>query len=70
MMGGITNQIGDDVLIEDPEGLESETERLFIGFGGLCLQEDPQLPPEALRKEFLNSRLTGSQSPPIKDTQD
>jgi len=38
-------------------------ERLFIGFGGLCLQEDPQLPPEALRKEFLNSRLTGPQSP-------
>jgi len=34
MISGITNQIGDDVLLEDPEGLESETERLFIEFGG------------------------------------
>jgi hypothetical protein len=70
MISSITNQIGDDVLLEDPEGLESETERLFIGFGGLCLQGDPPLIPEALRKEFLNSRLTGPQSPPGNDTKD
>jgi hypothetical protein len=64
----ITNQIGDDVLLEDPEGLESETERLFIGFGGLCLQEDPPSPPEAWRKAFLNSPVTEPKSPPDNDT--
>ena len=70
MIGSITNQIGDDVLIEDPEGLESETERLFIGFGGLCLQEGTPLPPEAWRKPSLDSRVIGPQSPPIKDSKD
>jgi hypothetical protein len=28
----------DEVLLEDPPGLESEQERLFIGFGGFALQ--------------------------------
>jgi hypothetical protein len=38
---GGTACLADDILVEDPQGLESEQERLMLGFGGYMTSSDP-----------------------------
>ena len=58
MTSGFSSPIGDDVLVEDPEGLESETERLYIGFGGVGLNVETPIPRPLGEMTFLDSLST------------